>query len=114
MEPNPPAPLRPMEEPPSADGDATAPVRFVSSALIQCELLPHTEGEELLYALASGSTVESASIVFTALPTITSLSVYTGLVQGGTAVEVTGTNFKDTTDISCRFGTIGPVAASYL
>ena len=96
------------------DGDATAPVRFVSSALIQCELLPHTEGEELLYALASGSTVESASIVFTALPTITSLSVYTGLVQGGTAVEVTGTNFKDTTDISCRFGTIGPVAASYL
>ena len=91
--------------------DVTAPVRFVSSALIQCEISAHSEGEANIYASPTSS-VEVTSIYFVALAEVSSLQPATGILEGGTSVRVRGSNFKDTDDLKCQFGTIS-VLASY-
>ena len=91
--------------------DSTAPVRFVSSALIQCEISAHTEGEANIYASPT-SNVEVTSIYFVALAEVSSLQPVAGILEGGTSVRVRGWNFKDTDDLKCQFGTIS-VLASY-
>jgi hypothetical protein len=91
--------------------DSTAPVRFVSSALIQCEISAHTEGEANIYASPT-SNVEVTSIYFVALAEVSSLQPVAGILEGGTSVRVRGSNFKDTDDLKCQFGTIS-VLASY-
>ena len=92
--------------------DASAPVHFVSSSLIQCEIPPHTEGEEYLYSAPSAS-VEITSVYFTALAEISSVLPSTGGLEGGTAVRVRGANFKDTDDLLCRYGSISVLASYY-
>ena len=91
--------------------DSTAPVRFVSSALIQCEISAHTEGEANIYA-SPMSNVEVTSIYFVALAEVSSLLPAAGILEGGTSVRVRGSNFKDTDDLKCQFGTIS-VLGSY-
>jgi len=92
--------------------DASAPVHFVSSSLIQCEIPPHTEGEEYLYSAPSAS-VEITSVYFAPLAEISSVLPSTGGLEGGTAVRVRGANFKDTDDLLCRYGSISVLASYY-
>jgi len=91
----------------------SAPVRFVSSALISCELPDYAEGDALFYTSSSGAGLEATSVYFAPLFSISSLAPDAGALEGGSMMRVTGSNFKDTADLSCRFGTVRVVASYF-
>ena len=62
-------------------------------------------------------TTTSASFEYLAAASVTSLSPMMGAISGGTAVQVTGTGFRNSTTLQCRFGSATVaffVAATYV
>ena len=94
------------------DTDTTAPVQFVSSAYVQCELSEHDEGEAILFPSTS-SNVQSTNIYFLSLSEVSSLYPEFGTLEGGTSVRVRGAHFTDTVDLACRFGSVSVLASYY-
>ncbi len=47
-------------------------------------------------------------------PTITDISPALGLASGGTVVSILGSNFRDSTDLACRFGSVSSPGITFI
>ena len=83
---------------------------FVSSAALRCETPAAAAGVTTVDV--PGSSKRPPVYAFYALVT-TAVAPAAGPGTGGTVVEVTGSGFVDSAQLSCRFGTTFPVAASW-
>ena len=88
---------------------------FVSSALVRCESLDHEEGIVGVAVSADdfGRIGSSAAFEYAAAPRVVSLGKRTsGSQEGGTLFSVSMMNGESALELSCRVGTLAPVAAT--
>ena len=88
---------------------------FVSSALVRCESLDHEEGIVGVAVSADdfGRIGSSAAFEYAAAPRVVSLGRRTsGSQEGGTLLSVSMMNGESALELSCRVGTLAPVAAT--
>ena len=83
--------------------DTTAIVRFISSSYIQCEISPGSEGWAYLFT-SGDSSVHSTNIHFVPVMELSSTAPVYGGLEGGTSVQLTGSNFEHSSDLACLFG----------
>ena len=88
---------------------------FVSSALVRCESLDHEEGIVGVAVSADdfGRIGSYAAFEYAAAPRVVSLGKRTsGSQEGGTLLSVSMMNGESALELSCRVGTLAPVAAT--
>lgn len=98
-------------------GSLTVWARRVSSALWVCETPSMLEGMYALDVSVVATSVELAmrpQFLSDSSPVVTAISPSMGLVEGGTTVTAAGHSFSDTHELSCKFGTIGPVVGEFI
>ncbi|CAN0185510.1 unnamed protein product, partial [Ectocarpus sp. 12 AP-2014] len=86
-------------------GDVVAQV--VNASTVRCVSPVSQAGEMRIQVGTSEHLFSAASVAFTyvEVPTVTSLHPSTGVVHGGTRVAILGSNFANTTELECHFGT---------
>ncbi len=96
-------------------------VDYVSQALIICYAPPQpvgsTFGRTVKIFLSSNGIDRSHSeayFKYESSPTITHISPALGLTSGGTVVFIVGSGFRDSVDLSCRFGGISSPGVTFL
>ncbi|CEF98066.1 Immunoglobulin-like fold [Ostreococcus tauri] len=92
--------------------DTTAIVRFISSSYIQCEISPGSEGGAYLFT-SGDSSVHSTNIHFVPVMELSSTAPVYGGLEGGTSVQLTGSNFEHSSDLACLFGSVSVLATHY-
>lgn len=79
---------------------------FLSDVAIKCVAPRHVPGEVLLEVSNDGKTFSTSGMTFRfhSDPTILSIDPPHGPMKGSTLVTITGTQFRNSSNVTCRFG----------
>ncbi len=96
-------------------------VLYVSQTSIICYAPPQSAGStfgraEKIQVSSNGLDWSHSEAFFTyeSTPTITAISPALGLASRGTVVSIMGSNFRDSTDLACRFGSVSSPGITFL
>ena len=97
-------------------GDAVVDAVYQSDSAVICEAPPSREGSVMLQVTTNGNdfTLPGLAFTFTSSLTVTSILPISGTHNGGTLVTVFGSNFIDSSSLTCHFGTAAPVLARWV
>ncbi|CAM9733902.1 unnamed protein product, partial [Scytosiphon promiscuus] len=87
-------------------GGVIGSATFLSDVAVQCVAPRHVPAEVLLEVSNDGAAFSASGVPFQfhSAPSIFSVDPPQGSIEGSTLVTITGSNFKQSSNVTCRFG----------